>query len=295
MGGPGRDDAPLLIYGPYGRRSYHSRATKVFCSGEPFALPLRLGFDYALSWHPRDDDHHVRVPLGIWNLLQHPGDADAAFASRAFDEWAERPHFCNFIYSNARARERREFFATLSQRRFVHSPGVVETNTSPVPGGRSAYDWWRQKIDYRRQFRFTIAFENIALPGYTSEKLVDALLTGTVPIYWGNPDVSLDVDPRSFVNAATFASWEKLAEYVVQLDDNRGLARPFFEHPQPLLIDLDQTKAAVAALLDRARIDSGSARRVRRAVRPWIIEAARARKLRQGSSPRLAHPLKVPP
>ena len=231
-----------------------------------------------LSWHPRDTTSTCACP---WGSGTYSGAAITwrPFAARAFDEWTERPYFCNFIYSNGAPIERREFFAALSARRHVHSPGTVETNTDPLPGGRSALDWWQQKLAYQRQFRFTIAFENRALPGYTSEKVVDALVAGSIPIYWGNPRLQLDVDLGSLIVASDFESWDDLADYVVNLDDNREYARPFFERPRPLLIDLDQTKTAVAALLDRARIDSGSARRVRRAVRPWIIEAARARKL----------------
>ena len=49
------DDAELLVYGPYGRRSYRSRATKVLVLGEPISLPIRRAYDYALSWHLRED------------------------------------------------------------------------------------------------------------------------------------------------------------------------------------------------------------------------------------------------
>lgn len=266
------DDADLLVYGPFGRRHVHRRTTKVLCWGEPHAFPSRREYDYSLSWRLRDNDRHARVPLGVWNLLQYSGDAEA-LASRSFDEWAERPYFCNFIYSNAAPSERREFFAALSRRRFVHSPGVVETNTAPLPGGRWALDWWRQKVAYQRQFRFTIAFENSALPGYTTEKVVDALLAGTIPVYWGNPEVALDVDSASFIDAGAFGSWDKLAEHVAHLDDNRELARPLFEHPRPLLVDLDKTRDAIVSLFECAEVESRLARRARRTVRPWLLDA----------------------
>jgi alpha(1,3/1,4) fucosyltransferase len=270
------ETAPLLVYGPYSRYNHRSRATKLFCTGEPDALPSRFGYDYALSWHLDGETHrHARVPSGVWNLLKHPAEA-GAFASRDFDEWAQRPHFCNFIYSNAGPVERRLFFAALSKRRFTHSPGVVDTNTEAVPGGRFAVDWWQQKIAYQRQFRFTIAFENKACPGYTSEKLIDALLAGTIPIYWGNPDVSLDVDPRSFVNASSFRSWEKLADYLIEMDDNRDDARSYFKPRRPLLIDLNRTKTGIVTLFEHALVECESMSRRRHAVRPWLIKAERA-------------------
>lgn len=38
-------------------------------------------------------------------------------------------------------------------------------------------------------FRYTVAIENIQEPRYFTEKIVDACLCRTVPIYWGAPDI----------------------------------------------------------------------------------------------------------
>ena len=67
----------------------------------------------------------------------------------------------------ARTRPSQLFQDAVTRLRFVHSPGEVETNAEPIPGGRAAADWWSRKLSYQRQFRFTIAFENATLPGYT--------------------------------------------------------------------------------------------------------------------------------
>ena len=42
----------------------------------------------------------------------------------------------------------------------------------------------------KKPYKFSIAFENAWYPGYTSEKIVTSMLAGTIPIYWGNPDIS---------------------------------------------------------------------------------------------------------
>ena len=39
-------------------------------------------------------------------------------------------------------------------------------------------------------FRFQVVIENSNMSTYFSEKLIDALLMGTVPVYWGPPAVS---------------------------------------------------------------------------------------------------------
>ncbi len=48
-------------------------------------------------------------------------------------------------------------------------------------------------------YRYSVVIENVREPGYFSEKLVDALLCGTVPIYWGAPDIGRFFDARAMV------------------------------------------------------------------------------------------------
>ena len=50
---------------------------------------------------------------------------------------------------------------------------------------------------------FSVVIENIRAQGYFSEKLVDALLCETVPIYWGAPDVADYFDPDGMIVCTT--------------------------------------------------------------------------------------------
>jgi hypothetical protein len=43
------------------------------------------------------------------------------------------------------------------------------------------------KADVLRRYRYALVFENQRQPGYVTEKFLDCLLDGTVPIYWGDP------------------------------------------------------------------------------------------------------------
>jgi hypothetical protein len=38
-------------------------------------------------------------------------------------------------------------------------------------------------------FRFSLVFDNRAIPGYVTEKITNALVEDTIPIYWGAPDI----------------------------------------------------------------------------------------------------------
>ncbi len=65
---------------------------------------------------------------------------------------------------------------------------IVARDTDAQVMGRG-YAPFEHKWEGLAPFRFSVVIENIRAPGYFSEKLVDALLCETVPIYWGAPDV----------------------------------------------------------------------------------------------------------
>tara|TARA_R110000803_G_scaffold49030_1_gene101959 strand:+ start:1517 stop:2347 length:831 start_codon:yes stop_codon:yes gene_type:complete len=45
------------------------------------------------------------------------------------------------------------------------------------------------KLEALKEYAFTIVIENIKYDYYFTEKLMDALTTGTIPIYWGCPSI----------------------------------------------------------------------------------------------------------
>ena len=63
-----------------------------------------------------------------------------------------------------------------------------------------------------RRYRFGIAYENTAWPGYITEKIVDCFVAGIVPVYLGAPDISEHVPADSFLDAAGYASPADLAD-----------------------------------------------------------------------------------
>jgi hypothetical protein len=66
-----------------------------------------------------------------------------------------------------------------------------------------AYQPFDDKRDGLLPYRFSVVIENSRENGYFTEKLVDALLCGTVPIYWGAPDVEKFFDVRGMLVCRT--------------------------------------------------------------------------------------------
>ena len=61
------------------------------------------------------------------------------------------------------------------------------------------YKPFENKEDGLKSFRYSIIIENSSEQDYFTEKLVDACLLETIPIYWGAPNISKYFDIRGFI------------------------------------------------------------------------------------------------
>jgi hypothetical protein len=152
---------------------------------------------------------------------------------------SSKPHFCSLLCASAdrTTQKRQEFFHILNRRRKVDSarPALNKTGFRVPKENR-----YQSKIDWIRNYRFNLAFENRLRTGWTTEKLVDPLHVHTIPIHWGDPRVKEYFNPESFICAHDFPSLEELAEYVLHVDDTPELyaryirATPFHQNrPNP--------------------------------------------------------------
>lgn len=185
-------------------------------------------FDYDdLVRHPR----HCRRP--IWHREMTPG-ADGPRRPRF-----EKTKFCNFIYNNPRP-VREEFFERLCCYKHVDSPGARKNNMAPIGGHRTprasrwSPNWIAEKQLALQPYRFTIAFENSSYPGYVTEKMIQPLMADSIPIYWGNPLIARDFNPRCFINAHDFRSLDEVVAKVAEIDSDPEAyaamqAAPFYE------------------------------------------------------------------
>lgn len=142
--------------------------------------------------------------------------------------------FCNFVYSNAvngiGARLRIEFCQKLAQYRHIDCPGSVLNNMENVIEPRyfnsnrlseESFNsrWIWSKLDFLQGYKFSIAFENSAMPGWTTEKMIHPMMARSVPIYWGNPDVTEYFNPKAFINCADCeGNFEAVVQRVIELD-----------------------------------------------------------------------------
>lgn len=60
------------------------------------------------------------------------------------------------------------------------------------------------------KYKFNLCFENCVFPGYVTEKIFDCLLAGTIPVYFGAPDVEKYLPNGCFLNYQDYNSFSTL-------------------------------------------------------------------------------------
>lgn len=81
-----------------------------------------------------------------------------------------------------------------------------------------AINYIRSKEEALVDYRFSIVIENFKTDNNFTEKLLDCLLTGTIPIYWGCPNVGEYFDTRGMIIADTFEEIISAVETLTEKD-----------------------------------------------------------------------------
>ena len=196
---------------------------KIFYTGENIT-PDFNACDYAIGFDWMEfGDRYLRFPL----YYTYGKELNLALENRhLFNEEelrAMKQDFCSITVSNAnRNPVFKELFEALSKYKRVNSGGRWMNNV----GGPVA-----DKMTFDRRHKFSIACENSASPGYTTEKLVQAFAAKTIPIYWGDPLVSRVVNTKAFINVNDFASVDEVVNRIKMIDNSDELYLQMMREP----------------------------------------------------------------
>lgn len=77
------------------------------------------------------------------------------------------------------------------------------------------------KHETLKNFDFCICFENAyGYPGYITEKIFDCFFAGTVPVYFGDPDIKNYIPNDCFIDYRDFQSFEQLYQFIGKMGKN---------------------------------------------------------------------------
>jgi hypothetical protein len=202
----------------------YNHCVKIYYTGENLFPDFNL-CDYAIGFpHLQLEDRFLRIPEWATHTK------DSLFSKSIPDpEIVVNRKFCNFVYSNNSESAdpfRLRFFHRLSEYKRVDSGGKTENNIGgPVT----------DKLDFISRYKFTIAFENSSVSGYTTEKLIEPMLAGSLPVYWGNPSLELDFNTDAIVYVKDDQSMDKAIMEIIALDNDddaylKKLEQPWFKN-----------------------------------------------------------------
>lgn len=205
-------DPDYIIYSVFGFEHLHYNCIRIFYTGECLT-PNFNECDYAIGFDRLQlGDRYIRMPL--YNLFQYKPMYQSLMELPLFtkEDLRGKTGFCNFVYSNCFAQDlRTKIFEELSQYKRVDSGGRYKNNI----GGAI-----RNKFEFQSKYKFSIAFENTSYPGYVTEKIMEAFAARTIPIYYGDPTIVEDFNPKAFINVHDYASLDEVILRVKEIDED---------------------------------------------------------------------------
>lgn len=226
----------FLFYSCFGRQHTLYKCVRISFLGENCSPDFNW-CDYAIGCDWLNfGDRYLRFPLFSFSIQANMGKG---LSTQEALTVYNRPKFCNFLYSNSTHADpiRERLFHALSAYRRVDAGGACCNNV----GFRvQDHHLWQ------KEYKFTIACENSKKPGYTTEKLANALLADTIPLYWGNPEITRDINPHRIIQVCDYSCMDDLVAKVHELDVSPEafcniVSQPWFTAVHNVTPELDST------------------------------------------------------
>lgn len=212
-----RQAVQYLFYSDFSDEYLQYSCIRIFYTGENVCPDMNecdyaIGFDYMSI-----GDRYIRYPL---YLACYEKDVKEAMTQETFtdEEQLLKRKFCAMVVSNAQCANpiREEVFRKLSEYKQVDSGGRFLNNVGCPEGVLD-------KLEFQKNYKFSIAFENSSHPGYCTEKIVQSYAAKTIPIYWGDPTVEEQFEKGSFINGNEYKNIDQLVEKIIEIDQNDEL------------------------------------------------------------------------
>lgn len=227
------DDPDYVFCNIFDNYSYcNFNGIRIYGGNEYYSPDFNI-FDYAITYdNIQFGDRHLTFPFVLnTNGLDLLSNRETILDKNVMNE---KSKFCNYIYGHMGNKERLDIYQVISKYKVVDSAGKYLNNMGGVtPGDRNSVTGLSNspKIEFQRDYKFTIAFENLSHPGYITEKLYHAFMARTIPIYYGDPLVGLTFNKKAFINCHDFNSFEEVLDKVKEVDENDSLYLDMINQP----------------------------------------------------------------
>jgi hypothetical protein len=211
------DEAHVLIESIFGDNTYlyykKWRATFLFTGESHYCnYPHVSKFDCVLGF---DETHdiYVKCPLYLLFLQTNPEILDQ-LKLRHEKNIQLPPNNATVVISNAHGEQRLRFMDRVEQQMTLFYGGKYKNNTDGVVNGHFNSP---EMNEFYQRGKFAITMENADRPYYVTEKLVNGLRSGVVPVYWGTSRVSEFFNPKRFLHLKSTATEEDISEMIERM------------------------------------------------------------------------------
>jgi hypothetical protein len=162
--------------------------------------PSQFKSDYSISFDPHSQTN-FRLPLWQIYLLLWPHLKDRLYNRLNYKE-EQFERWCAFTVSNPSNFMRNSAYQMLNDYKRVHSYGKAFMNDVSLQKATEGRYWRDAKDEFllKHPHKFMITYENTPYRYYCTEKLMDAFLVGSLPIYWGDTKVAEDWNKDAFID-----------------------------------------------------------------------------------------------
>ena len=203
------------------------KCKKILYLGENWR-PEQFGSDFSISFDPHSEKNY-RLPLWQVYILKNPKLKDRLYNRLNWEE-GQFIKWCSFTVSNPSNFMRNSAFYQINNYKPVDSYGRYLTNNNALQEYSKGRYWRDAKDEYFLTYphKFMMAYENTPFRYYCTEKLMDAFLVGSMPIYCGDPRVREDWNQDAFINVTKFMGY---MDEIKRIDTNWEYFKKYYEQP----------------------------------------------------------------
>lgn len=145
------------------------------------------------TWATKEELYSERIRAIRWFEQNHPDE---------FDLYGER--WDRFFFKNRLSILNPVLNMVYKKCPWLPRRRIFPSARGPVP----------RKRDIMRQYKFSICYENAGYPGWLTEKMLDAMFAGSVPVYQGDPEVTKMIPANAFIDKREFRDYDVLYRYM---------------------------------------------------------------------------------
>ena len=188
---------------------------KILYLSEPYGtIPLCYDLLHDSNFTKHFD--HIATCHTRFNFLSNgiilPPNAGTSLSKECFN--TNKTKLASMIFSDKNYSDGHKLRHELKK---IHLPGTIDGY------GKMFNNPIENKEEGLKDYCFNFAIENCKETGYFTEKINDCMLAGTIPIYWGDPDIGNTYDINGIIDITdftdlklSFSLYKEKEEYVLK-------------------------------------------------------------------------------